>query len=169
MEEEKIEKLSALAIAAAVMMIQLLQTFGILHLSLLDVGVSSSCGLRQRFLWPFIHAGLLHATLNVWCLLLVSFYYTVSFRSLALSYGVCVVIPPFVLGGATAVGLSGMLYFVFASLSFSVQRKLYWQAWMIISLIVGFFVPGFAAGVHLYCYAAGMAYALLTTPFRLRG
>lgn len=167
MEKEKIEKALALATAFVTMLLWVLKACGILTVGLDTVGVQPHCSVYARFLWPFFHVSGLHVILNVWCLLALSFYYRVRPSSLIVAYVVCVTIPPFVLTG-TAVGLSGVIFFLFGSLSFSVRRKLYWQGWMWAFLVVGFMFPNMAATVHLYCYIVGVAYAALTTPYRIK-
>lgn len=164
MEKEKVEKVSALATSALALALCVLRATGLLSVSLETVGAYPHCPLSSRFLWVFFHTGFIHACLNVWCLLALSFYYHTSMRSFLFAYLVCVAIPDFVIPTTPVVGLSGMIFFLFGSLSLSVKRKLYWQSWMAAALLVGFFFPGSAATVHLYCYVVGLLYAVLTTP-----
>lgn len=131
------------------------------------VGIYTGCGLGCRMLYPFYHANLLHATLNAWCLLSVIFIYDISLWRFFLSYIIAVTIPSFCLSDIPTVGLSGVVFALFGSISFEVQRKAYYQLWMLAYLVAGFFFPNTNALVHLYCYLAGGAVALLNKPVKI--
>ena len=149
------------------------------------VGIFTGCGLGCRMLYPFYHANLLHATLNAWCLLSVIFIYDISLWRFTLAYIIAVGVPSFCLSiiaisfpvDALAclgvevldptVGLSGVVFAIFGSISFEVQRKAYYQLWMLAYLVAGFFFPNTNALVHLYCYLAGGAVALLNKPVKI--
>ena len=131
------------------------------------VGIYTGCGLGCRMLYPLYHANLLHATLNAWCLLSVIFIYDISLWRFFISYIIAVTIPPFCLSGIPTVGLSGVVFALFGSISFEVQRKAYYQLWMLAYLVAGFLFPNTNALVHLYCYMAGGAVALLNKPVKI--
>ena len=131
------------------------------------VGIYTGCGLSCRMLYPFYHANLLHATLNAWCLLSVIFIYDISLWRFVLAYIIAVTIPSFCLSGIPTVGLSGVVFALFGSISFEVQRKAYYQLWMLAYLVAGFLFPNTNALVHLYCYMAGGAVALLNKPVKI--
>ena len=131
------------------------------------VGIYTGCGLGCRMLYPFYHANLLHATLNAWCLLSVIFIYDISLWRFTLAYIIAVGVPSFCLSGIPTVGLSGVVFALFGSISFEVQRKAYYQLWMLAYLVAGFFFPNTNALVHLYCYMAGGAVALLNKPVKI--
>lgn len=131
------------------------------------VGIYTGCGLGCRMLYPFYHANVLHATLNAWCLLSVIFIYDISLWRFFLSYIIAVTIPSFCLSGIPTVGLSGVVFALFGSISFEVQRKAYYQLWMLAYLVAGFLSPNTNALVHLYCYMAGGAVALLNKPVKI--
>lgn len=138
------------------------------------VGIYAGCGLANRMIYPFFHANFLHAVLNAWCLLSVVFVYEVSIGRLILSYIVAATIPvtrlSSLLSGALAaptVGLSGMVFFLFGSISFEVLRKWYYQLWMLSYIAVGFLFPNTNAWLHLYCYIVGLAAALLAKPVKI--
>ena len=131
------------------------------------VGIYTGCGLGCRMLYPFYHANVLHATLNAWCLLSVIFIYDISLWRVSLSYIIAVTIPSFCLSGIPTVGLSGVVFALFGSISFEVQRKAYYQLWMLAYLVAGFLFPNTNALVHLYCYMAGGAVALLNKPVKI--
>lgn len=131
------------------------------------VGVFSGCGLCSRLRYPFFHAGLLHAALNSWCLLSVVFIYEISLLRLVLAYCIAVSAPSLCLSDIPTVGLSGLVFALFGSISFEVERKAYYQLWMIAYLIIGFFFTNTNAWVHLYCYLAGCAAALINKPVKI--
>ncbi len=131
------------------------------------VGIYTGCGLGCRMLYPFYHANVLHATLNAWCLLSVIFIYDISLWRFFLSYIIAVTIPSFCLSGIPTVGLSGVVFALFGSISFEVQRKAYYQLWMLAYLVAGFLFPNTNALVHLYCYMVGGAVALLNKPVKI--
>ena len=162
MAKEKNGKISALIVAILVPCL-------VLHGShdWSAVGIYNGCRLSCRMLYPFYHAGLLHAALNVWCLLSVVFIYNVSLWRLILSYVIATTIPSLFLPPTPTVGLSGVVYVLFGTISFEVGRKLYYQLWMLLYLAVGFLFPNTNAWVHLYCYAAGFAVALFNKPIKI--
>lgn len=137
------------------------------------VGIYTGCGLGCRMLYPFYHANVLHATLNAWCLLSVIFIYDISLWRLAFAYIIAISFPVDALACLgvevldPTVGLSGVVFALFGSISFEVQRKAYYQLWMLAYLVAGFLFPNTNALVHLYCYMAGGAVALLNKPVKI--
>ena len=162
MDKKKMGKASALIVAILVFCLALQ---GAQDWS--AVGIYSGCRLSCRVLYPFYHAGLLHAMLNAWCLLSIVFIYDITLWRLALAYAIAVFIPSLCLSHIPTVGLSGVVFVLFGSISFEVGRKLYYQLWMLVYLAVGFLFPNTNAWVHLYCYAAGLAVALLNKPIKI--
>lgn len=165
MDETKMGKVAALLIAAIVI--------GLVGLSgqvWPAIGIYSGGGWVGHLLYHFFHANLLHAGLNVWCLLAVVFVYKVSFARLLLAYIIASVFPVDTLAmlvdglDTPTVGLSGMVFVLFGSISFEVGRKGYYQAWMLCYLVMGFLFSGTNAWLHLYCYMAGFMVALLNKP-----
>ncbi len=131
------------------------------------VGIFTGCGLGCRLSYPFFHVGILHALLNAWCLLSVVFIYDISLLRLCLAYGIAVFVPSFCMSDIPTVGLSGLVFALFGSISFEVGRKVYYQLWMLAYLIIGFLFPNTNAWVHLYCYLAGCMVALLNKPVKV--
>lgn len=168
MDSRKVEKVAAISIAVAVTGLSLF------HVNDWErVGIFNGCSLWGRVLYPFFHAGLLHAALNAWCLLSIVFVYDVSIWRLLMAYVVAVTMPVDTLGrflslDSPTVGLSGMVYFLFGSISFSVARKGYFQFWMFFYLAIGFIMPNTNAWLHLYCYVAGLLVALLNKPINVK-
>ncbi len=132
------------------------------------VSIYTGCGLGCRMLYPFYHANLLHALLNAWCLLSIIFIYDISLLRFILAYIIAVTIPSFCLSDTPTVGMSGLVFALFGSISFEVQRKTYYQLYMLAYLVVGFLFPNTNALVHLYCYILGVVLALLNKPVKIR-
>lgn len=131
------------------------------------VGIYTGCGLCCRLSYPFCHVGIVHALLNAWCLLSVVFIYDISLSRLCLAYIISVFIPSICLSATPTVGLSGVVFALFGSISFEVERKAYYQLWMLAYLVAGFLFPNTNALVHLYCYMAGGVVALLNKPVKI--
>lgn len=162
MDEKKGCKIAALLISVAVVFLSLQD---ITDWSL--VGIYDGCGLCSRLLYPFFHAGIIHALLNVWCMVSVVFIYDVSLSRLIFGYITALSIPTCCLSVVPTVGLSGLVFVLFGSISFEVGRKLYYQLWMTTYLVIGFLFPNTNACVHLYCYIVGLLVALLNKPVKL--
>lgn len=164
----KVEKASAVVIALLVTVLSFFHIAG-WH----SVGIYAHCPLAGRFLYPFFHSGVFHASLNAWCLLSVVFSYGVSFRRMLVAYLLAVTVPVDTLGGLLpfdnpTVGLSGVVYVLFGSISFEVLRKRYYQCWMLFYIGIGFFMPNTNAWLHLYCYLCGFVVALLNKPIHIK-
>lgn len=154
----------------AAKIISLLISIFIVYIYIADCladGIYAGCRLSCRFLYPFYHANLLHVALNVWCFLSVIFMYDISLFRLTLAYIIAISIPSFCLSDIPTVGLSGVVYALFGSISFEVQRKVYYQLWMFAYIILGFLSHNTNGWVHLYCYTAGVIIALLNKPIKI--
>lgn len=138
------------------------------------VGIYAGCGVCGRTLYPFFHANLLHCTLNSWCLLSLVFIYDIKIWRLSVAYLIAVTIPIDTLANLLptltqpTVGLSGIVFVLFGSISFEVQRKRYYQMWMMFYLGVGFLFPNTNAWLHLYCYLGGLVVATLNKPIVIK-
>lgn len=160
----KVEKVAAIVIALLVTVLSFLQVAD-WH----SVGIYSYCPLSARLEYPFFHANLFHALLNAWCLLSMVFIYKVSLLRMLFAYTVAVTMPVDTLGEflpleSPTVGLSGVVYALFGTISFEVARKRYFQCWMLFYIAVGFIFPNTNAWLHLYCYLCGFIAALLNKP-----
>lgn len=168
MGTRKVEKITAVVTALFVTVLSLF------HIAdWYSVGICAHCPLQGRFLYPFFHANIFHAALNAWCLLVLVFTYDITFWRLLAAYAVAVSIPVDTLGMLLplehpTVGLSGVVYVLFGSVSCEVARKSYYQAWMCFYICIGFLFPNTNAWLHLYCYVAGLVGALLNCPFKRR-
>lgn len=158
----KKEKICALALGAVVCVIACV---GVSDFH--AVGIYSGCGVWQRLAYPFFHAGLLHAVLNVWCFVCLMFIYDISLLRVLVGYACAVAFPLWLFPSSVpTVGLSGVVFFLFASISFEVVRRWYYQSWMVAYLAVGFLFPDTNGWLHLYCYVCGFVVALLNFPIR---
>lgn len=160
----KAEKATAVVTALLVVLLSLLPVAD-WH----SVGIYAHGPWTGRLLYPFFHAGLLHALINAWCLLSVVFIYDVSLSRILFAYAAAVSMPVGTLGAflpldSPTVGLSGVVYVLFGTISFEVARKLYFQCWMLFYIAVGFLFPATNAWLHLYCYLCGLLFACLNKP-----
>lgn len=165
MEQRKIEKVTAISVTVIVVSLSLFDTKGWMPY----VSIYPCCHIYGRMLYPFFHAGFLHAALNAWCLLCVTFIYDVSWVRMLFAYLVAISFPVDTLAGVLncsdpTIGLSGVVYAMFGSISFEVSRKWYYQLWMLFYLAIGFSFPNTNAWLHLYCYIIGFMFALLNKP-----
>lgn len=163
----KAEKATTLAICLIVIILSITNFYD-WH----TVGIYAGGEWVGRVLYPLFHAGIIHATLNAWCLICIVFVYNVRFPLLILAYITAVTYPIdtitklLSLSSMPTVGLSGIVFFLFAAICFQVNRRLYYQTWIISYLAVGFLLPQTNAWLHIYCYACGMIVALLNYPIK---
>nr|DAV35007.1 MAG TPA: Rhomboid family [Caudoviricetes sp.] len=164
MDTRKVEKVAALVIAAVVICLSFFKIW-----DWQNVGIYDGSNMQGRLLYPFFHANTFHALLNSWCLLSVVFIYDIGIGRLLSAYMIAVFVPVDTLGyfmamDSPTVGLSGMVFALFGSISFEVLRKRYYQSWMIFYLAAGFLLPNTNAVLHLWCYVSGVLVALLNKP-----
>nr|DAE73963.1 MAG TPA: Protein GlpG-like protein [Caudoviricetes sp.] len=157
----------------------LLLAFAVIVLSLIgssnwySIGIYAGGSWVGRLLYPFFHASVVHASLNAWCLVCLMFIYDIKLSRLFLAYIVAITFPINTLSHVLTfptlptVGLSGVVFFLFGTISFEVGRRLYYQSWMLFYLIVGFFFPNTNAWLHLYCYLCGVVFSLLNYPITI--
>ena len=89
------------------------------------------------------------------------------------AYLIAVTVPVNMLGSFLpfdnpTVGLSGVVYVLFGSISFEVLRRVYFQCWMLFYIAIGFLMPNTNAWLHLYCYLCGFMAALLNKPIHIK-
>lgn len=179
MDSKKAAKIATLCIAVASMILVVIArgegqgekplfdgSLAIIKYDWSSVGIYKHCEIFSRLAFHFFHANIFHAILNVWCLLSVAFLYNITLTRIIIAFIIASLTPTCCLSATPTVGLSAMLFALFASLSFEVKRKLYYQAWMIAYIAIGFCFPNTNALIHLYAYTAGFALALLNKPFK---
>ena len=124
--------------------------------------------LLCRLAYPFIHAHPLHAAVNGWVLLQLSFRTPLTLRRLLLAFVVAWSCPAFIAVWPTAssssvVGLSGVLYALFGMWMPHVARRLRYNAIVALWLAAGLCTTSVAVGLHLYCYLLGILLGFLQT------
>ncbi|WP_311561249.1 rhomboid family intramembrane serine protease [Prevotella bivia] len=138
-----------------------------------SIGIHAGGSWVGRLLYPFFHASVVHASLNTWCFICLMFIYDIKLTRVFVAYIVSVSFPIDTLSSFISfpplptVGMSGVVFFLFGSISFEVRKKLYYQSWMLFYLIVGFFFPNTNAWLHLYCYLCGVVFSLLNYPITI--
>lgn len=168
MDKRKTEKATCLAIASLSIIMSLLHIAD-WH----SVGIYSHCPFYCRLIYPFFHANIFHALLNCWCFIAVVFIYDITILRLLIAYIIAVTFPiDFVSSlahsSSVTVGMSGVIYTLFGSISFNVERKLHYQSLMLFYVCIGFIMPGTNALIHLYCYICGLVIALLNKPIKVK-
>lgn len=133
-----------------------------------SVGIFTDADILQRLTYSFFHASLLHALINIWCLLAIVFIYDVSSIKLLVAYLIAVVAPGCVLHNIPTVGLSAVCFALFGSIAFQVRRKLYYNACIIFYIALGFLFPLVNGWLHFYSYVAGLLVGFLSMPIQCR-
>lgn len=163
--QRKKEKTTALLLAAVIVALSL-TGFSCQY----PFGICPGGTWTGRFLYPFFHASILHAVLNVWCLVCLVFVYDIKLSRILMAYLGAVTFPADALSqflpipAVQTVGLSGVVFFLFGSISFEVERRLYYLSWMLFYLAIGFLFPHTNGWLHLYCYLCGVILAVLNYP-----
>lgn len=140
-----------------------------------SVGIYLGSPLYTRATYHFFHASVIHLFVNASCLLALAFNYHITTSQLITSAIIASLVPPCCLSTIPSIGLSGICFALMGMQSFSVQRKLYYQAYILSFLAIGFVLPwicrvcGLIVAtpnnfLHLYCYVAGLLVGLITTP-----
>ena len=152
--------------AASLVLTIVIAVLLLLPIDVKAAGMSQGCSLWQRMCYPFLHASILHAAVNCWCLLSIVFNRTIMMWQLMAAYVIAVSYPSVWMGQTVTVGLSGMLFALLGIISV-MSRKCYLNVAVIGSVILfGYLFPNINASLHLYCYLVGLMVGLLTTPIR---
>lgn len=169
MEQKNVSKITAIFLAIIIIVVSL---FSISDWKI--VGIYEGCDIANRFIYPFFHINIFHALINAWALLSIVFLYRAGLWRLIVSYLLSTTIPInlFATLGISAstptVGLSGMIFLLLGSYTFEVQRKLYYQSWMVMSLAIGFLIPNSNVWVHIYCYLLGVIVSFFNKPINIK-
>ena len=129
-------------------------------------GLHADCSIPERLAYPFLHANLLHAALNVWVLFSAVFLYDVSPRQLILSYLIAISFPvncQFSIFNfqLTTVGLSGVNYALMALIIPQVAQPRPYVLTVLAYILVGFLFPNCNNLLHLYCFLLALPFCLL--------
>ena len=131
-------------------------------------GLHADCSIPERLAYPFLHANLLHAALNVWVLFSAVFLYDVSPRQLILSYLIAISFPITQLSTLNSqlstqitVGLSGINYALMALIIPQVAQPRPYVLTVLAYILVGFLFPNCNNLLHLYCFLLALPFCLL--------
>ncbi len=163
MQERDHAKTASLVVGCIVMAMAFCRLCGMSGMSL---GIYPSCPLYARLLHPLAHAGIIHATLNVYVWLQIVFFCGVRSRQLLTAWVIACSCPAAVATwggtvGTHVVGLSGVVYTLLGELSLRAKAPVSFHLWVAAYLAMGWLVGGVAVGFHLYCYVAGRLSALI--------
>nr|CAI9751187.1 hypothetical protein WMHIBSEC_WMHIBSEC_CDS_0011 [Caudoviricetes sp.]CAI9751667.1 hypothetical protein AZFZUZMX_AZFZUZMX_CDS_0011 [Caudoviricetes sp.] len=125
------------------------------------IGLHDGCSMQDRLLYPFFHANIFHAMLNLlvlWQCIRVfpKWKSLVAFYIIAISYPLPSAHP--------IVGLSGLLYAYMGYLEPMVRDKIRYNLFIILYILIGFAIPNMAVGIHVYCYAVGIVWGYINAP-----
>ena len=152
---------------AALLVVGLSLILCFLDVPLEKVGICRNGSFYTRMTYHFFHASLLHWFANAWCLLSLFFIYEMSLRHMLSAYIIASIVPMCLFPSSFSVptvGLSGICFALMGRVALYVDKKLYYQAWLLFYLAVGFLFPGSNGWLHLYCYAAGMFVGFINKP-----
>ena len=131
-------------------------------------GLHADCSLAERMTYPFLHANILHAGLNVYVLLSAVFLYDVSPRQLILSYLIAISFPITQLSSLNSqlstqitVGLSGINYALMALIIPQVAQPRPYILTVLSYILVGFLFPNCNNLLHLYCFLLAIPFCML--------
>ncbi len=119
------------------------------------LATKASAPLYTHFLYVFTHANILHWLINAWAIM--ALHRIVSVRMAAVAYSTAVILSFFT--DQSTVGASAMIFFVFGCLTPTLlTHKRVFLLQIAIFLVLAFFLPNIAAGIHLAAYIVGIVY-----------
>lgn len=127
-------------------------------------GMSQGCSLWQRMCYPFLHASILHAAVNCWCLLSICFNQSIHIWKLLAAYIIAISYPELFMGSQSTVGMSGLIFALLGIISLSAGRWYINIPILVCIASCGFLLPNINATLHLYSYIVGLMVGMLTTP-----
>nr|DAW60648.1 MAG TPA: Rhomboid protease GlpG [Caudoviricetes sp.] len=125
-----------------------------------SVQISRNMALNRLF-YPLFHANLIHAILNIFCILQLAFYYRMSRWYLLASYIIAVTAPSSLIEGT--LGFSGVIFAALGLYSMIVTRGWVIAAHVALYCSLTAFFSCVNTLLHLYCYAVGFVCSLLIT------
>lgn len=134
-------------------------------------GISADGQLADRLLHPLIHAGVLHALVNVYVLWQLVFFFPIRLRHLLMAYAVAVSCPEVVAlwtidtaeTARRVVGLSGVDYALMGWVMPRAVRRLRFNLIVAVWMVVGMAVGSVAVGLHLYGYFCAASASLVVS------
>lgn len=127
--------------------------------------------IYSRLLAPMLHASVLCALLNCWCLTGAVFLYELPLGALLGAYLCAVCIPDFCLSAELpTVGLSVVCYFLFGYAAPRARRVVAYNLIMLLYILLGYLPAIFGHQLvnvlaHIYGYLTGVLAALLFSPW----
>lgn len=110
------------------------------------------CAWWERLAYPLFHGNVIHAAMNAWCLLGITWHMRPRWHEWLLAYAVAVSWP---WAGTPVTGASGVC-FALVGVLFWRCRKSRLLACVLPALAIGFVVPGVAGWVHAYAFVCGI-------------
>ena len=134
----------------------------VLNVDLSKVGLSDSSMWASRLVFHFFHGNVLHLMLNAVALLTLSFKCEPKGSEWIASFIIASLYP--LPGSSPVVGFSAIVYAMLGIRTlYAVNKR---QILLINLSAIGFglLLPTIAVGIHLWSYAIGLVYGLLTVP-----
>ena len=129
-----------------------------------EVGLMAGGSLVGRLSHPLVHAGFLHAAMNVYVLWQLVFFFPIRLRHLVAAYLLACCCPvtvavwsifPTATEEMRVVGLSGVDYALMGWIMPTVARRLRFNVTVVVWQLAGMAVGSVAVGLHLWCYVLG--------------
>lgn len=148
------------------------------------VALCKDCTILARLSYSFFHANMLHAIVNCWCLLSITFIYKTNIYQLAFAFLMAVTFPigflceyiPMLATAPPTVGLSAVVYCMLGQISWQSAKKWVFHIWVFSFIVASFIMPTMFTeklGVpmampnntlHIYCYVVGLMVGFLNYP-----
>lgn len=130
------------------------------------LATEASAPLYTHFVYMFAHANILHWLINAWAIM--ALHRIISARMAVIAYTTAVVLSFFT--SQLTVGASAMIFFVFGCLTPTLlTHNRVFLLQIAVFLILAFFLPNIAAGIHLTAYIVGIVYIVACkTTFQLK-
>lgn len=155
MEKGKTAFLASSAVGVAIVVLSIVPV---------RIGAAAGATMTERLAHPFCHANIFHAAANAWCLVSIAHAYRVTVWELLAAYAIAVSVPSFVLSATPTMGLSGACFALIGMMLRKVARRMYYNAFALAFVAIGFLVPAVNAFLHLWCLAVGECIAILNMP-----
>lgn len=122
------------------------------------VGIYDNSPIWHRITYHFFHANILHAVINVWCMLACVFIAKLSWRQILMAFIIACFAPAEY--KIPTIGLSGVCYAMLGIISVYAKKQLAYHAYITfcIALTWMFLADKVNNPLHLYCYLAGITY-----------
>lgn len=128
-------------------------------------GLTRDGDLLARLCYPLLHASLLHALINVWCLLGCAMCFPLHIFDLVMAMVCAWCVPEVCLfADAATVGLSVAVYFLLGRITWLVRRRRRYLAFLSLYLLVSILLPASNGWAHLYGFVCGLIYGFVNTP-----